>query len=80
MIKTNFKKKYKYNDPALVEFFVKNGYVIIKDLFDKKRIIGNDQLFPLRTYNAYVGTDKRLSRLYNKKKSSETEKLKKLTK
>ena len=38
MIKTNFKKKYKYNDPALVEFFVKNGYVIIKDLFYKKTI------------------------------------------
>ena len=38
MKKINFKKKYRYNDPALVDFFVNNGYVILKDLFDKKTI------------------------------------------
>ena len=35
MIKIKFKKKYKYNNPALDEFFIKNGYVIIKDKLKK---------------------------------------------
>ena len=34
----NFKKKFAYNDPDLREFFVKNGYVIIKNLIDRKII------------------------------------------
>ena len=38
MTKYNFKKKFKFNDPNLSEFFVKNGYVVLKDLFDKKKI------------------------------------------
>ena len=72
---TSFETEFSSQERAL-------GYTALSvgPLNQIKRIIGNDQLFPLRTYNAYVGTDKRLSRLYNKKKSSETEKLKKLTK
>lgn len=34
----NFKKKFAYNDPDLRDFFVKNGYVIIKNLIDRKII------------------------------------------
>jgi ectoine hydroxylase-related dioxygenase (phytanoyl-CoA dioxygenase family) len=45
-----------------------------------KRLIGNDYLYPLRTYNTYVGTDKRLAQLYNQKRLKETEKLKNLLK
>lgn len=45
-----------------------------------KRLIGNDHLYPLRTYNTYVGTDKRLAQLYNKKRDQNTEKLKNLIK
>ena len=45
-----------------------------------KRLIGNDQLYPLRTYNTYVGTDKRLAKLYSYKKSTEIDKLKNLLK
>ena len=41
-----------------------------------KRIIGNDQLYPLRTYNTFAGTDKRLSELYNQKINHEVEKIK----
>tara|TARA_B100000787_G_scaffold59050_1_gene43052 strand:+ start:249 stop:1136 length:888 start_codon:yes stop_codon:yes gene_type:complete len=61
MIKTNFKKKYKYNDPALVEFFVKNGYVIIKDLFDKKTI---------NSLSNFINSKiKQLEKLHKKKKT-----------
>ena len=45
-----------------------------------KRVIGNDQLYPLRTYNTYVGTDKRLAKLYSYKRSTEIDKLKNLLK
>ena len=41
-----------------------------------KRIIGNDHLYPLRTYNTFVGTDKRLSELYNQKTNQEIDKIK----
>ena len=41
-----------------------------------KRIIGNDQFYPLRTYNTFAGTDKRLSELYNQKINHEVEKIK----
>lgn len=41
-----------------------------------KRIIGNDHLYPLRVYNTFVGTDKRLSELYNQKTNQEIEKIK----
>ena len=40
-----------------------------------KRIVGNDQLYPLRTYNTFVGVDKRLGQLYNKKKIENLEKI-----
>lgn len=37
------------------------------------RIIGNDYLFPLRTYNTFTGTDKRLAELYDSKKTNHIE-------
>ena len=45
-----------------------------------KRIIGNDSLFPFRTYDTYRATDKRLSEIYDNKKFTMVDKVIKLIK
>ena len=34
----NFKKKYNHNSKLLKDAFIKNGYVIIKNIIDKKTV------------------------------------------
>lgn len=68
---TSTESKFSSQEKAL-------GYetISVSPLNQIKRIIGNDQLFPLRTYNTFIGTDKRLSELYNQKTNHEIEKIK----
>lgn len=70
---TSTESKFSSQEKAL-------GYetISVSPLNQIKRIIGNDQLFPLRTYNTFIGTDKRLSELYNQKTNYEIEKIKSL--